>query len=171
MSALLDQWADRMPEPHARRTLERHAKHHSWHAQLWDEIVAETGATTDGPALTPEVEAFISAVEQADDHLDVLVGVFRVLLPRKVAAYTFHLRALGSGASEAAVRSLGFVMQDERDTFRDGELLLQSLITTPDAVERAAARRTALETLILRAGGLAGPGTLGGQVPQEVTSR
>jgi hypothetical protein len=169
MSALLDQWADRMPEPHARRTLERHAKHHSWHAQLWDEIASETGAAVSG--VTPEVEAFLAAVEQGDDPVDVLVGVIRVLLPRKVAAYTFHLRALGSGASDAAVRSIGFIMQDERDTLRDGELLLQSLITTPDAVERAAARRITLENLILRAGGLAGPGTLGGQLPQEVTSR
>lgn len=171
MSALLDTWADKVPEAHARRTLERHAKHHSWHAQLWDEIVAETGVSGGDAALSPEVEAFLAAVEQGDDPVDVLVGVFRVLLPRKVAAYTFHLRALGSGATEAAVRSLGFIMQDERDTFRDGELLLQSLITSPDAVERAATRRIALENLILRAGGLAGPGTLGGQVPQEVTPR
>ena len=40
-------------------------------------------------------------------------------------------------------------------------MLLQSLIDTPEKVERATRRQAELETLVLAAGGIAGPGSLG----------
>ena len=40
-------------------------------------------------------------------------------------------------------------------------MLIQSLIETDAEVERAAAHQVRLEKLILAAGGIAGPGTLG----------
>jgi len=40
--------------------------------------------------------------------------------------------------------------------------MLQSLIETPEEVDRAAAHQAKLEKLILAAGGIAGPGTIGG---------
>ena len=40
-------------------------------------------------------------------------------------------------------------------------MLLQSLISSDDEVERAARRQAELEMLITRAGGIAGPGSLG----------
>ena len=46
-------------------------------------------------------------------------------------------------------------------------MLLQSLIDTDEEVARAARRQAELETLINRAGGIAGPGTLGA-IPSTV---
>jgi hypothetical protein len=59
------------------------------------------------------------------------------------------------------MRSLRFILQDEFDDWREGEMLLQSLITSPEEVERAANRQRELEQLIVAAGGITGPGTIG----------
>ena len=41
--------------------------------------------------------------------------MFRVLLPRKIAAYTYHLNATSSITDAPAQRSLKFILQDELD--------------------------------------------------------
>ena len=46
-------------------------------------------------------------------------------------------------------------------------MLIQSLIETPAEVERAAAHQARLETLMLAAGGIAGPGSIGFPLPGE----
>jgi hypothetical protein len=66
------------------------------------------------------------------------------------------------------MRSLRFALQDEMDDWREGEMLLQSLVDSPEAVERAARRQIELETLMVRAGGVAGAGSLGVTQEQEV---
>jgi hypothetical protein len=40
-------------------------------------------------------------------------------------------------------------------------MLIQSLIETPEEVDRAAAHQARLEKLMLEAGGIAGPGSIG----------
>ena len=47
------------------------------------------------------------------------------------------------------------------ETWRDGEMLLQSLIDSPEKVERAGRRQMELEKLYMASGGIAGPGSLG----------
>ena len=59
------------------------------------------------------------------------------------------------------IRSLKFALQDEFEDWRDGEMLLQSLIDTPEKVDRAARRQADLEKLYVASGGIAGPGSLG----------
>jgi hypothetical protein len=93
--------------------------------------------------------------------IEKLVGVYRVLLPRKIAAYTFHLNATSRITDAPTIRSLRFILQDEMEDWREGEMLLQSLIQTPEEVERASRRQQELEQLMLAAGGITGPGTLG----------
>ena len=119
-----------------------------------------------------EVAALLEAViapEAADQTIEKLTGVFRVLLPRKIAAYTYHLNATSSITDAPTQRSLKFILQDELDDWREGEMLLQSLITTPEAAARAAARAAELEAIAVAAGGIAGPGTLGTSPSPEVT--
>ena len=59
------------------------------------------------------------------------------------------------------MRSLKFILQDEFEDWREGEMLLQSLIETPEEVERGREPAAELEQLVLAAGGITGPGTLG----------
>ena len=93
--------------------------------------------------------------------IEKLVGVYRVLIPRKIAAYTFHLNATSRITDAPTMRSLKFILQDEFDDWREGEMLLQSLISTPEEVDRAASRQRELEQLMLAAGGITGPGSIG----------
>ena len=172
----LTAFADIIEEPHAKATLARHGKHHEWHSFLFHHALADAdGSTpTDAPIEDADVAAFVDAVlepKDASQTIEFLTGVYRVLLPRKVSAYTYYVRALGGDANDADARWLEFILKDEFDGVRDGELLLQSLLTGDDDVQRSADRKAALEVLILKAGGIAGPSTLGGTDPKETANR
>ena len=62
-------------------------------------------------------------------------------------------RTLGTALFERLPRGLMLT--------REGEMLLQSLISTPEEVDRAANRQRELEQLVLAAGGITGPGSIG----------
>ncbi|HET9541925.1 MAG TPA: hypothetical protein VFP02_02515, partial [Acidimicrobiales bacterium] len=87
---------------------------------------------------------------------------------------TFHLNNTSTITDAPTIRSLRFALQDEMDDWRDGEMLIQSLLETDDEVQRAADRVAHLEKLLLAAGGIAGPGTIGDPYaepqPTEVTA-
>lgn len=173
LSALLDQAAGAADPGHGKAMLARHARHHRWHAELWDDVLSdatEPGVEGDvDEGLAAFLEA-LAAPKLPDQFVELLTGIYRVLLPRKVAAFTYYQRALGSSALDSDGRWLDMILKDEFDGVRDGELLLQSLLhEDPAGVERSSAARANLEKLIVRAGGLAGPGTLGETVQQEVT--
>ncbi|MCP5042004.1 MAG: hypothetical protein GY944_13325, partial [bacterium] len=121
---------------------------------------------TERLAVPPNVElvAFVDAMtepEAPENTLEKLVGVYRVLIPHKIAAYTFHLNNTSRIADSPTIRSLNFALQDEFDDWRDGEMLIQSIITDADGVQRAADHQAKLEKLMVAAGGIAGPDTIG----------
>src|SRR3546814_2145320 len=62
--------------------------------------------------------------------IEKLVGAYRVLIPAKIAAYTYHLNNTSTITDAPTIRSLKFILQDELDDWRDGEMMLQSLIET-----------------------------------------
>jgi hypothetical protein len=99
--------------------------------------------------------------EAPEQTIEKLVGVFRVLLPHKIAAYTYHLNNTSPITDAPTQRSLRFALHDEFDDWRDGEMLIQSLLETEDEVQRAAAHQARLEKLMIKAGGIAGPGSIG----------
>jgi len=176
LATALEAWSKIIDEPHAQATLARHGKHHEWHSYLFHHALADAdGSTpTDTPIEDADVAAFIDAVfepKDASQTIEFLTGVYRVLLPRKISAYTYYLRSLGGDAADADQRWFDFLLKDEFDGIRDGELLLQSLLTGDADVQRSADRRVVLETLILKAGGLVGPQTLGGDAAKEASAR
>jgi len=160
-------WVATVPELDVKLVLGRHCYHHAWHAELWDKRLPELREmNTDRLNVPPnqELVAFVDAMREPDAPeltIEKLVGVYRVLIPRKIAAYTYHLNATSTITDSPTIRSLKFALQDEFDDWREGEMLIQSLIETPEDVERASRRAAELEVLMLRAGGIAGPGTLG----------
>ncbi|HEY0518240.1 MAG TPA: hypothetical protein VGC84_02015, partial [Ilumatobacteraceae bacterium] len=82
--------------------------------------------------------------------------------PHFISAYTYHRNNTSQITDAPTIRSINFILQDEFDDWRDGEMLLQSLIETPDEIDRAAAHQARLQKLMLEAGGIAGPGSIGG---------
>jgi hypothetical protein len=112
--------------------------------------------------------AALTEPEGPGETIEKLVGVYRVLIPALVAAYTYHLNNTSTITDAPTIRSLKFALQDLFDDWRDGEMMLQSLIETPDEVDRAAAHQARLQKLLLASGGVAGPGSIGDPWASEV---
>src|SRR5215475_1637345 len=160
-------WVATVPELDVKLVLGRHTYHHAWHAELWHKRLPELREMNPERMTKPANDAFVKFMdavrepEAPEQTIEKLVGVYRVLIPRKIAAYTYHLNATSRITDAPTMRSLRFILQDEFDDWREGEMLLQSLITSPEEVERAANRQRELEQLIVAAGGITGPGSIG----------
>ena len=160
-------WVATVPEMDVKIRLGTHCYKHAWHAELWHKRLPELREMNPDRLTQPAndaIVAFMEAVtepEAPDQTIEKLAGVYRVLIPHKVAAYTYHLNATSTITDAPTIRSLKFILSDEIDDWTDGEMMLQSLIQTPEQVARAADRVRRLEALIVDAGGIAGPGTLG----------
>ena len=167
-------WIATVPELDVKMRLGTHCYHHAWHADLWNKRLPELREmNTERLTVPPDgMEAFIAAMTEPEDQdltIEKLVGVYRVLIPHKIAAYTFHLNNTSTITDAPTIRTLKLALQDEFEDWRDGEMIIQSLIETEDEVERAAAHQVKLEKLMLAAGGIAGPGSIGStQVTSEV---
>jgi hypothetical protein len=164
---VLGGWVATVPELDVKLVLGRHTYHHAWHAELWHKRLPELREMNPERMTVPPNDAFVAFMdavrepEAPDQTIEKLVGVYRVLIPRKIAAYTYHLNATSRITDAPTIRSLKFALQDEFEDWRDGEMLLQSLIDTPEKVERAIRRQAELEALVLASGGISGPGSLG----------
>lgn len=164
---VLGGWVATVPELDVKMRLGTHCYHHAWHADLWNKRLPELREmNTDRLTKPPndELVAFVGAMTEPEDPgqtIEKLVGVYRVLVPRKIAAYTYHLNVTSRITDAPTIRSLRFVLQDEFDDWRDGEMLVQSLLSGPEDVERAVAHQRRLESLMVAAGGIAGPGSVG----------
>jgi hypothetical protein len=160
-------WVATVPELDVKLRLGTHCYHHAWHAELWHKRLPELREMNQDRltvAANEGVEAFMTAVTDptdADQTIEKLVGVYRVLIPHKISAYTYHLNNTSRITDAPTMRSLQFALNDEFDDWRDGEMMIQSLISTPEEVRRAADHQAKLEAMIVAAGGICGPGTIG----------
>jgi len=160
-------WVATVPELDVKLRLGTHCYHHAWHADLFDKRLPELREMqTERLTVPPNdhmVEFFESMTEPEAAHMTIekLVGVYRVLIPHKIAAYTYHRNATSEITDMPTVRILDFILQDEFSDWREGEMLIQSMIESPEELERAMSHQTKLEKIMLEAGGIAGPGSIG----------
>jgi len=165
---VLGGWVATVPELDVKMRLGTHCYHHAWHAELWHKRLPELREMNPDRLTQPAndgIVAFIDAMtepEAPELTIEKLVGVYRVLIPHKIAAYTYHLNNTSTITDAPTIRSLTFILQDEFEDWRDGEMLIQSLIETPAEVDRATAHQASLEKLMVAAGGITGPGSIGG---------
>ena len=164
-------WVATVPEMDVKIRLGTHCYKHAWHAELWHKRLPELREMNPDRLAQPANDALVAFMDAVTEPeapeltIEKLVGVYRVLIPHKVAAYTYHLNATSTITDAPTIRSLKFILSDEMEDWTDGEMMLQSLIRTPADVDRAANRARRLEALIVEAGGIAGPGTLGEPEP------
>jgi hypothetical protein len=164
---VLGGWVATVPELDVKLRLGTHCYHHAWHAELWHKRLPELREMNPDRLTVPpndELVAFVDALtepEAPELTIEKLVGAYRVLIPAKIAAYTYHLNNTSSITDAPTIRSLKFILQDELDDWRDGEMMLQSLITEAAELQRAVDHQLKLQQLLLQAGGIAGPGTIG----------
>ncbi len=163
---VLGSWVSSVPELDIKLRLGTHCYHHAFHAELWHKRLPQL-REMDPARLTmapnAELEAFMEALadnERLDDSLAKLVGLYRVLLPHLIAAYTFHRNNTATITDAPTIRSLDLALTDDIEEWRDGEMMIQSLIHDEDDVDRAAIHQANLEKLMLAAGGVTGPGSV-----------
>ena len=164
---LIGGWVATVPEIDVKLRIAPHSHHHAWHADLWrgclpklremaaDDLIRPAG---------PDVDAFVAALAEPQAPeltIEKLVGAYRVAVPHLVAAYTHHQGRTSAVADAPTIRTLGIVLRDELDDWREGELALQTLLRTPADVARAAARQAELESVLVAAGGIVGTGSIG----------
>ncbi len=160
-------WIATVPELDVKMRLGTHCYHHAWHAELWHKRLPELREMKPERLTQPANEAMVRFMDAMTEPeapeltIEKLVGAYRVLIPRFIAAYTYHRNNTSEITDAPTIRSLTFILQDEIDDWRDGEMMLQSLISTEHDVERAAAHQARLEAIMVEAGGIAGPGTIG----------
>jgi hypothetical protein len=160
-------WIATVPELDVKMRLGTHCYHHAWHADLWNKRLPELREMNPDRLTVPandELVAFVDAMTEPEDPamtIEKLVGVYRVLIPHKIAAYTYHRNNTSRITDAPTIRSLGFILQDELEDWRDGEMLIQSLLDTDEDVDRATAHQNRLEKLMRAAAGIAGPGSIG----------
>jgi hypothetical protein len=155
---VLGQAAASVPEPEVKVLLATHARHHAWHASLWEaHLPRRSGPGTTG-LVAPGHAGLAAGLDalSGDDAgaIALLAGAYRVVAPRAVVAYEGHLARASVVSDAALVRTCRLVLADQLDDRRRGEELLQSLLTNDAAVERAAAHCGRLEKLL---GGVAEP--------------
>ncbi|HEX5267559.1 MAG TPA: hypothetical protein VFW24_12375 [Acidimicrobiales bacterium] len=160
-------WVATVPELDVKMRLGTHCYEHAWHSELWHKRLPELREMNPDRLTQPPNESMVEFVEAMTDAegeektLEKLVGVYRVLIPHKIAAYTYHLNNTSTITDAPTIRSLTLALNDEFEDWRDGEMLIQSLIDGDDDVRRATERQARLEGIIVRAGGIAGPGSIG----------
>lgn len=159
---LLGRGAASVPDPEAKLLLATHARHHAWHASLWeDHLPRRSGPGTTG-LVVPGDAGLAACLEAAAGHdgeastVEWLVGIYRVVATRAVTAYGRHLDRASPVSDGALVRTCRLVLADQLDDWRQGEAVLQSLLPSGAAVDRAAAHQARLEGLVAGAGGGAG---------------
>lgn len=164
-------WARSVTDLEAKQLLATQSCHHAWHAELWhrqlpsvpglapDRLSLGPDGLLSEPARQPALRELMEAVAEPEGPEDDgkvvqrLVGLYRVLLPRLLTTYRHHLEAASVVADGPIVRALELIVGDETGDWRRGESVLQSLITSSAAAQRAADRQARLETLLVTAGG------------------
>jgi hypothetical protein len=160
-------WVATVPELDVKMRLGTHCYHHAWHADLWHKRLPELREMNPDRLTVPPNDAMVRFVEamtepeMAEHTIEKLVGVFRVLIPAKVAAYTYHMNNTSQITDAPTIRSLNHILQDEMNDWREGEMIIQSLIETDAEVDRAVAHQRRLQKIMLEAGGICGPGSIG----------
>ena len=160
-------WVATVPELDVKMRLGTHCYKHAWHSELWHKRLPELREMNPDRLTQPandELVTFMDALaepEAPDQTIEKLVGVYRVLIPHKIAAYTYHLNNTSTITDAPTIRSLKLALNDEFEDWRDGEMLIQSLLETEEEVRRASEHQARLEWLMIKAGGVAGPGSIG----------
>ncbi|HVL03338.1 MAG TPA: hypothetical protein VM386_02755 [Acidimicrobiales bacterium] len=150
---LLGSWVSSTTELEVKLAFARHARHHAWHASLWEQHLPHRSGY-EGPAdLRPAdrgLAVCIEALAEADGPaatVERLVGAYRVLAARAVTDYTAHLARASPVSDPALDRTGRLVLADQLHDQREGEAMLQVLLEDDHRIERAAATQARLEKL------------------------
>ncbi len=148
---LTGRWSPLVPWPEVQVHLFEKSLQHGWHAELFAARLPVL-AHIDPLALTvapPAASGVWARLEEIDEPLQLLTGLFRVVLPRTLAHLESHRSATRVATDGPTMRALDLVIRDEMSEWREGESLLQSVIHDEKQVGGAAELVAELEGLIV----------------------
>jgi hypothetical protein len=111
-------WVAEASDPGAKTVLARHARHHAFHAELWDRVapVLHDVAVPDDPGGDPALAAVAPG-------LGSLETAFTEALPALVAAYQGWAAGTSVVADRPVMRVLDLVLRDEEFDAAEGVAL------------------------------------------------
>ncbi|MCL4422419.1 MAG: hypothetical protein M1115_04495 [Actinobacteria bacterium] len=170
-------WAAIAPEPKAQIHFHTYGRYHAWHAELWSDLCTGPGSALAGadqlsgksdrsgpwpdgqcPALDRvglqhlrwldgDLLERLAEPSHPSRTLEKLVGLYRVMIPRLVVAYRFHLERTVQLCDGPLQRVLNLVLQDEVAAWQEGEALVEEALDSGQAIERAIAWQASLEAV------------------------
>lgn len=166
-------WITSVPEAELRERLAAHCHRHAAHAALFRERLPQATGV-DGRAMVaspgPGIDDAVSLLASATDTLPRLVGLYRVFVPHLVSAHGFHRHATNSVTDGPTAAALDTAVAGLVSQWRDGEMMIETILqraaadaptALTAALATAAQHQAAIESAIVAAGGVLGPGTLG----------
>ena len=162
MMRVLGGWIALTPEISAKLLMGRHVWDNAQHADALGRRLPELRAQAH--VSEPANKAFVAFVdameepEQADQTVERLVGVYRVLKPHLLASYAAHLERVNQVYDPPTGRVLARCAEDERRHIAAGLAVLRHLTSTPALESRAVLWQSRMESLLALSGGVTGLG-------------
>ncbi|MBH77441.1 MAG: hypothetical protein CL897_04340 [Dehalococcoidia bacterium] len=167
MRALL-QWIATQPQVHHKVEFGPMAYHCAQHADMLGKRLPELRVTegAEGPyplMISPKMDppndefrVFMEALQDQEDSVLRVVGVFGVLKPHLATHYLYHMRATDQVVDSPTVRILKSILVDEEEHIQWGRAQIEELADTPKKRRLANEWRMHLEELLTGAGGVIG---------------
>lgn len=99
---------------------------------------------------------FVEAMQQADDQLLRLVGLYRVLKTHLAVYYRHHMQNTDQVCDAPTVRILEHILLEEERHLQWGQAIYEELADTPERRRAALEWQMHLEDLLIRSGGVTG---------------
>ena len=163
-------WVATMAAPKIKIALAQHAYEDSLHAdalgrRLPELRVQENVDMSIPPTLrvadvrrppNDEFARFVQELQDQEDELLRLAGLYRVLKPHLAVYYRHHMAVTDQVCDSPTVRMLKFILIDEEEHIRWGQAIYEELADTPAKRRQAMEWQMHLEELLAASGGVTG---------------
>ena len=140
---ILGGWVVTTSDPEAKLLLARQSHHHAWHAELFGRVLPRANGldlAADTAVDVPEWVEFLDQLAATTGSVDRVVGVFDLLVPRKLAEYERWRDGSDPVRDAPVLRWLQFVIADESADLTEGRALLAGRPATAPTPAQAALR-------------------------------
>jgi hypothetical protein len=103
-----------------------------------------------------EFARFVQEMQDQEDELLRLTGLYRVLKPHLAVYYRHHMAVTDQVCDSPTVRLLKFILSDEEDHVRWGQAIYEELADTPAKRRQALEWQIRLEEILAASGGVTG---------------
>lgn len=163
-------WVATMPLPKVKIALAEHTYQDALHAdaigrRLPELRVQENVDMSIPPTLrvadvrrppNEEFARFVQELQDQEEELPRLAGLYRVLKPHLAVYYRHHLAVTDQVSDSPTVRMLKLILIDEEEHIRWGQAIYEELADTPQKRRLAMEWQTHLEELLAASGGVTG---------------